>query len=83
MSAARTKTTTQQSNSKAKPVKCCDCENEIRDTEGQSFRMSDHTFFLSCCKKGHHIDKYGNLSKLFNDHERICIDFGQKKQPTQ
>lgn len=84
MSAARIKAAIQQAKGKPKPVRCRDCENEIRDTEGISFRMSDHSFFLSCCKKGHHIDRYGKLSKLFNDHERICNDYEPKKQqPTQ
>lgn len=68
-------TTTQQ---QPKKVRCKDCKNEIRDTNGISFRMSDHSFFLCCCLKGHHIDRSGKLSKLFIDHERVCNDFINK-----
>ena len=61
-----------------KKVRCQDCRNELRDTDGISFRMSDHSFFLCCCAQGHHIDRYGRLAKLFIDHERICNDFISK-----
>lgn len=67
----------------AKKVRCEDCENEIRDTSGISFRKSDHSFFLCCCKKGHHVDGYGRVSKLFYSHERICNDFTPKKHTEQ
>ncbi len=85
MSAARTKNTTQQSKEKDKPklVRCIDCENEIPDTDGISFRMSDHFFFLCNCACGHHIDKYGKLSKLFREHERYCKDHKPKTQKAQ
>lgn len=78
---AQTKTTTNtatKDKDKPKPVCCRDCENENQDTDGISFRMSDHYFFLCTCKCGHHIDKFGRQSKLFRDNERICKDFIQK-----
>lgn len=56
-------------------VRCENCLNEIPDEDGISFRMSDHSFFLCRCKKGHHINKYGNQEKLFVDKDRICGDF--------
>lgn len=88
MSAARTKSkasTTKQTDKESKPkvVRCRDCDNEIPDTDGISFRMSDHSFFLCCCVCGHHIDSYGRVSKLFRDHERTCTDYRQKNQKEQ
>lgn len=81
---ARTRTASTQTKDgkdKPKPVRCRDCDNEIRDTDGISFRLSDHSFFMCNCKKGHHINKYGRLQKLFIDHQRICNDYQPKEQP--
>lgn len=72
------KTNEKDKKDKQKKVRCRDCGNEIRDTDGISFRLSDHSFFMCCCKKGHHINEHGKLQKLFIDHERICNDYQSK-----
>jgi len=62
---------------KPKPVRCCECRHEIRDTEGPSYNMETGEFFLCRCEKGHHIDRYGHLAKLFREEDRICKDWAR------
>ena len=61
-----------------KKVKCMDCKNEIRDTEGISHNAFTGEFFLCRCKKGHDRNKFDQLAKLFIDEERFCNDFEHK-----
>lgn len=58
-------------------VKCADCRFAVRDTEGIS-RNHLGEYYMCRCTKGHSVNKWGELSKLFINHLRDCGDFKTK-----
>ena len=65
------------SSSARKLVRCCDCCNATRDTEGRSFSIDTGEFFMGKCDWGH-----GDPFKVFMDKARECGHFNIPK-PTE